>query len=61
MQCESINIQMGEKIFIIKKPHSPPPLFAFFVWNGNKIALVQYVDQRSGRGFKKKKKFSTSG
>lgn len=25
----------------------PPPLFAYFVWNGNKIALVQYVDQRS--------------
>merc|ERR1719369_1550537 len=25
----------------------PPPLFAFFVWNGNEITLVQRVDQRS--------------
>lgn len=24
----------------------PPPLFAFFIWDGNEVALIQHVDQR---------------
>lgn len=37
----------------------PPPLFAYFVWNGNKIALVQYVDQRSAGTHKQNWKYYT--
>lgn len=27
----------------------PPPLFAFFIWDGNEVALIQHVDQRPAR------------
>lgn len=33
--------------YVDEARHSPPPLFAFFVWNGNKVALVEHIDQRS--------------
>lgn len=31
----------------ILAPYRAPPLFAFFIWYGNKSMLVQHVDQRS--------------